>query len=41
LGRDIKEPMTAPPAPKDEVSSQVREKVKEVKEAQEGCWDVL
>ncbi len=41
LGMDIKEPMTAPPALKDEVSSQVREKVKEVKEAQKECWGVL
>jgi len=37
-GMDIKEPMTAP---KDELSGQVRERVKEVKEAQEEYWDVL
>jgi len=41
LGVDIKEPMTASPALKDEVSGQVRERVKEVKEAQKGCWPIF
>lgn len=38
LSMGIKEPMAAP---KDELSGQVREKVKEVKEAQKECWGVL
>ncbi|UZE92101.1 MAG: histone deacetylase [Methanosarcinales archaeon] len=37
LGMDIKEPMATP---KDELSGQVRERVKEVKEAQKECWPI-
>ncbi|MDI6888818.1 MAG: histone deacetylase [Methanocellales archaeon] len=41
LGIDIKEPMPVPSALKDEVSSRVRQRVKEVKEAQKEYWGVL